>query len=85
MEPPILNLPDEVTFTMQVGLARDSITVDVGDLNLKSLKDLACNFVDKKVHILFLSLNFFFYVSYNWLSFWFNLIFGLHASKSFKT
>ncbi|GFU20301.1 hypothetical protein NPIL_704892 [Nephila pilipes] len=48
MEPPILNLPDEVTFMMQAGLARDSITVDVGDLNLKSLKDLACNFVDKK-------------------------------------
>ncbi|GIY57510.1 hypothetical protein CEXT_208101 [Caerostris extrusa] len=50
MEPPILNLPDEVTFMMQVGLARDSITVDVGDLNLKSLKDLACNFVDKKTY-----------------------------------
>lgn len=49
MEPPTLNLPDEVTFMMQAGLARDSITVDVCDLNLKSLKDLACNFVDKKV------------------------------------
>ncbi|KFM83155.1 Serine/threonine-protein kinase D3, partial [Stegodyphus mimosarum] len=48
MEPPTLNLPDEVTFMMQAGLTRDSITVDVGDLNLKSLKDLACNFVDKK-------------------------------------
>lgn len=53
MEPPTLNLPDEVTFMMQAGLARDSITVDVCDLNLKSLKDLACNFVDKKVFTLY--------------------------------
>ncbi|XP_042902741.1 serine/threonine-protein kinase D3 isoform X2 [Parasteatoda tepidariorum] len=48
VEPPTLNLPDEVTFTMQAGLVKDSLTVDVGDLNLKSLKDLAVNFIDRR-------------------------------------
>ncbi|UYV75301.1 PRKD1 [Cordylochernes scorpioides] len=48
MELPVLNIPGEVNFSMQAGLVRDVVIVDVGQLNLKSLKDLACNFIDKK-------------------------------------
>ncbi|OQR76368.1 Serine/threonine-protein kinase D3-like [Tropilaelaps mercedesae] len=33
---------------MQSGVQRDSVSIESCDLNLKSLKDLACNFVDRK-------------------------------------
>lgn len=60
--PPVLKVSEDVTFQMQSGLIRDTVTVDVNELNLNSLKSLACNFIDKKVKFLFnkpLSLNFF--------------------------
>ena len=41
--------PSSITFYLQSGLAKDSVTIETSDLNLKSLKDLACNFVDRKV------------------------------------
>jgi len=46
---PVLNVPGEVSFSFQSGLIKDSVSIETSDLNLKSLKDLACNFVDKKV------------------------------------
>lgn len=50
MELPRLNvLPAaELCFVMQSGVQRDSVSIESCDLNLKSLKDLACNFVDRK-------------------------------------
>jgi len=45
----MLNISEDVTFQMQSGLIRDTITVDVSELNLNSLKNLACNFIDTKV------------------------------------
>lgn len=50
MEPtvPTLNVPGEITFILQCGLIKDTVTVDVSDLNLKSLKNIACSFIDKK-------------------------------------
>jgi len=39
----------EVTFLFQVGLVRDSVTVDASLLTLKTLKDEACKFICKKV------------------------------------
>lgn len=48
MEPPTLNISDDISFQMQAGLIRDSVTIDTSELNLKSLKDLACNFIDRK-------------------------------------
>ena len=38
-----------VSFFLQAGLAKDGVRMETSDLNLKSLKDLACNFVDRKV------------------------------------
>ena len=37
-----------VTFMCQVGLVRDSVTTDSSQLTLKTLKDLACNFINQK-------------------------------------
>ncbi|XP_023225928.1 serine/threonine-protein kinase D1-like [Centruroides sculpturatus] len=48
MDLPVLNLPDEITFILQSGLAKDTVTVNIADLNLKTLKDLACDFINKK-------------------------------------
>ncbi|KAI1295433.1 Serine/threonine-protein kinase D1 [Halotydeus destructor] len=45
---PLLNVPGELCFNMQAGLAKDTVTIDTSELNLKTLKDLACNFVDRK-------------------------------------
>ncbi|XP_044264350.1 serine/threonine-protein kinase D3 isoform X2 [Tribolium madens] len=39
----------EVTFLFQFGLIRDAITVPVASLNLKTIKDLACNFINSKI------------------------------------
>jgi len=49
MEPPILNVPGEVSFFMQAGLVKDVVKVDTSELTLKTLKDCACNFIDRKV------------------------------------
>ncbi|XP_035217442.1 serine/threonine-protein kinase D3-like isoform X2 [Stegodyphus dumicola] len=48
MEPPILNVPGELTFIMQAGILRETVTVNSGDFSIQKLKDLACNFLDKK-------------------------------------
>lgn len=44
-----VNNTTAVSFFLQAGLAKDSVRMETSDLNLKSLKDLACNFVDRKV------------------------------------
>lgn len=49
MELPVLNVGGEVTFLMQAGVVRDTVTIDAGEMNLKSLKDTACNFVHKRL------------------------------------
>lgn len=51
MELPILNVPgvDKINFLMQCGLIRDKVNIDILDLNLKTLKDTACNFIDRNV------------------------------------
>lgn len=38
----------EVTFLFQFGLTRDTITVESSALTLKTLKDLACDFINTK-------------------------------------
>lgn len=47
----------EITFLFQFGNWRDIVTVDASTLNLKTLKDLACDFINTKVRNL---LEFFF-------------------------
>ena len=37
------------TFHMQIGLVREAVTVEGGELNFPTLKDIACAFVDRKV------------------------------------
>lgn len=39
---------DTITFLLQLGLVRDTCTVEAGTLNLKALKDLAVDFINKK-------------------------------------
>ncbi|KAK4884345.1 hypothetical protein RN001_000616 [Aquatica leii] len=39
----------DVTFIFQFGLIRDTVTVPQHTLNLKSLKDLACDFINNKI------------------------------------
>lgn len=48
MDPPILNVPSEICINMQAGLVRDSVKVDTSDLTLRTLKEYACNFIDRK-------------------------------------
>ncbi|GFQ96825.1 hypothetical protein TNCT_663981 [Trichonephila clavata] len=48
MEPPVLNIPNELTFILQAGLSRESVTVNVSEFSIEKLKELACNFLDKK-------------------------------------
>lgn len=43
----------DITFIFQFGLIRDTITVPQALLNLKTIKDLACDFVNKKVCYVF--------------------------------
>ena len=38
----------QINFLMQSGIVRDSVSIETAELNLKSLKDLACNFLDRK-------------------------------------
>ena len=40
-----------MTFAMQIGLVRESVTVEGGDPTISTLKDIACAFVDRKVSI----------------------------------
>jgi hypothetical protein len=40
-----------VTFMFQVGLVRDFISTDASQLTLKTLKDLACNFINQRVSV----------------------------------
>lgn len=39
----------DVTFSFQFGHLRDTVTVPASSLNLKSFKDMACNFLNSKV------------------------------------
>ncbi|XP_044744616.1 serine/threonine-protein kinase D1 [Coccinella septempunctata] len=39
----------EVTFLFQFGIIRDAVIVQQSSLNLRTLKDLACNFINSKV------------------------------------
>lgn len=41
----------EVTFLFQFGNLRDMVTVSASTINLKSLKDLACDFINSKVSV----------------------------------
>lgn len=41
----------EVTFLFQFGNMRDMVTVPASTINLKTLKDLACDFINSKVRI----------------------------------
>lgn len=43
----------EITFLFQFGNLRDMVTVPASTINLKSLKDLACDFINSKVSILY--------------------------------
>ena len=45
------------TFHMQIGLVREAVTVEGGELNLATLKDIACAFVDRKVGLSTLKCN----------------------------
>lgn len=40
---------NEITFMFQFGLLRDAVTVQQQSLNLKTIKELASEFVDSKV------------------------------------
>lgn len=40
----------EVTFMFQFGVLRDAVSVPTATLNLRSLKDLACDFIHSKVN-----------------------------------
>lgn len=43
------DLGPEVTFLFQFGFIRDAVTVPQSTLNLKTIKDLACDFLNSKV------------------------------------
>lgn len=43
----------EITFLFQFGNLRDTMTVFPSQLNLKSLKDMACDFINLKVSLFF--------------------------------
>ena len=38
-----------MTFAMQIGLVRESVTVEGGNLTMETLKEIACAFVDRRV------------------------------------
>ncbi|GIY18404.1 hypothetical protein CEXT_310971 [Caerostris extrusa] len=48
MEPPVLNIPSDLTFVLQAGLLRETLSVNINEFSLEKLKELACNFLDKK-------------------------------------
>lgn len=39
----------EITFLFQFGMVRDCVSVNANALNLKTLKDMACDFINTKV------------------------------------
>ena len=39
----------DVSFSLQHGLIRDSVTINASQLTLKTLKDRACDFLNTKV------------------------------------
>ena len=39
-----------MTFSLQIGLVRESVTFEGGELSMSTLTDIACAFVDKKVN-----------------------------------
>lgn len=41
----------EITFMFQFGLIRDAVTVSQSSLTLKTIKNLACDFLNSKVNI----------------------------------
>lgn len=41
----------DVTFILQLGLIRDSVTLNASCFTLKTLKEAACDFVNTKVSI----------------------------------
>lgn len=41
----------EITFILQLGLFRDSVTLNASCFTLKTLKEAACDFVNLKVSI----------------------------------
>lgn len=41
----------EITFLFQFGNLRDMVTVSAASITLKSLKDLACDFINAKVNV----------------------------------
>lgn len=49
MDPPTVSVSSSICFYMQAGLVKDTVKLDVSDLTLKTLKEHACNFVDRKV------------------------------------
>lgn len=51
MDPPTLNVPTEICISMQAGLVKDNVKVDTSDLTLRTLKEYACNFIDRKVNL----------------------------------
>lgn len=53
MEPPILNVPSDLTFILQAGLLKDTVTISINDFTIEKLKELACNFLDRKVSFYF--------------------------------
>lgn len=53
MEPPTLNIPGEVTFVLQAGILKESVTVNVNDFSFEKLKEITCSFLDKKVLFVF--------------------------------
>ena len=54
LELPTLNVPGEINFQMQCGLIRDKVSIDIVDLNLKTLKDKAVDFITLRVSAFFL-------------------------------
>lgn len=55
----------EVTFLFQFGNLRDMVTAPASSITLKSLKDMACDFINNKVCVFFLGfLVFFFYLAH---------------------
>ncbi|GFT39705.1 hypothetical protein NPIL_56091 [Nephila pilipes] len=48
MEPPVLNIPNDLTFILQAGLLRETVTINISEFSIEKLKELACNFLDKK-------------------------------------
>lgn len=44
----------DITFILQLGLIRDTVTINSSHITLKTLKEAACDFVNIKVSIKYL-------------------------------